>query len=396
MKNVILFIAMVIVSNSEARMYDIAKSALEQNITKLKQGSFLSAGSHQFKSFWTRDFCFASVGLLEINRGDVVRNHLEYLLTHRRKDNLVPLYVDSMNPVNRVIAGTVFNAVRLDTGLPVTEDIKAFYLVNGKFEAIDSNLMVLYASLAYYNYTKDMDWFNKHRADFKLIFDFYKSKINDGLILQPEHADWQDSAKRKGKTFFTNLLYYHMGKQYSFLNEAELHTLRDKLVEVFYDRKAGLFKSIAGRNLISLDGNLWAIDHNLIADKDKLYQNLTNHPLFRQFSMPGYATYPSYSGDDQYIQVKVVGLTEYHGNLFWSWLMAYSAKVAFKENDQARFQNYYAQLERVLNRDRTVYEIYRNDDDKTPMQTLLYKSESPFSWGAGFVLDLEGTVRRGH
>lgn len=386
---------MVIVTTSEANMFDIAKEAIGKNVVTLKSGPFLSAGAHQFRSFWTRDFCFASVGLLEVGRADVVKNQLSYLIKNRRKDSLVPLYVDSMSPVNRVVAGTFFRAARVNAALPMTDNIKPFYLVNNKFEAIDSNVMVLYASLAYYNYTKDIEWFNANRAAFREIFDFYKTKMNDGLIQQLEHADWQDSAKRNGKTFFTNLLYYHMAKQYSFLSERELVILRNKIVEVFYDRKVGLFKSIAGRDLISLEGNLWAIDHNLIADPAKLYSNLTHHPLFAKYSMPGFATFPSYSPDDMYIQVKVVGLREYHGNLFWSWLMAYSAKVAFKQNDQARFQNYYAQLERVLNRDRTVYEIYNNNAQKTPVTNYLYKSEAPFSWGAGFVLDLEGTVRRG-
>lgn len=64
----------------------IAKKSLETNIVRLDNGLFLSAGAHQFKSFWTRDFCFSSRGLLAINRGDVVKNHLTYLINNRRYD----------------------------------------------------------------------------------------------------------------------------------------------------------------------------------------------------------------------------------------------------------------------------------------------------------------------
>jgi glycogen debranching enzyme len=58
-----------------ANIKEIAKKSLETNIVKLDKGLFLSAGAHQFKSFWTRDFCFSSRGLLAINRGDVVKSH---------------------------------------------------------------------------------------------------------------------------------------------------------------------------------------------------------------------------------------------------------------------------------------------------------------------------------
>ncbi|MGZ3727403.1 MAG: hypothetical protein ACXWQQ_16525, partial [Pseudobdellovibrio sp.] len=181
----------------------IAQNSLANNIVNLDAGSFLSAGAHQFKSFWTRDFCFSSRGLLAMGRADVVKSHLTYLLEHRRADDLVPLYVDSIAPVNRVVSDTLFRATRMDYTLPMTNDISPYYLVNNEFEAIDSNIMVLYAALSYYKATGDAEWFNKYQDDFKRIFDFYeKKKDTDGLIVQVAHADWQDSAARAGKTFF--------------------------------------------------------------------------------------------------------------------------------------------------------------------------------------------------
>ncbi|MGZ3691093.1 MAG: hypothetical protein ACXVAX_06305, partial [Pseudobdellovibrio sp.] len=330
MKRFLLLMTTLILSQAaNAGVEDIARTSIQTNIVTLKSGAFLSAGAHQFRSFWTRDFCFSSRGLLAINKAYVVKNHLTYLINHRRNDDLVPLYVDSMTPTNRVISDVIFKAIRLpDTSLPITDDIKPYYLVNNKYEAIDSNLMVLYASLLYFQKTNDTAWFNSHQADFKRIFDFYNKKKSGVLIIQNEHADWQDSAKRKGIMFFTNLLYYHMAKEYKFMNEADLENLRNKIVEVFYEKHSGLFRSMQGRDNISLEGNLWAIENNLIANRDVLYKNLTNHALFTKYKSPGFATYPSYTPDDTYIQVKIVGLQEYHGNIYWSWLMAYSAKVA--------------------------------------------------------------------
>ncbi len=378
-----------------SRVEDIARTSLQTNIVTLKSGAFLSAGAHQFRSFWTRDFCFSSRGLLAINKGYVVKNHLNYLINNRRHDDLVPLYVDSMTPTNRVISDVIFKAIRLpDTSLPMTDKIKPFYLVNNKFEAIDSNLMVLYASLLYYQKTNDAAWFNANQAHFKRIFNFYNTKKSGLLIIQAEHADWQDSARRKGIMFFTNLLYYHMAKEYKFMNDIELQTLRNKIVEVFYEKHSGLFRSMEGRNNISLEGNLWAIEHDLLANRDTLYKNLTNHPLFTKSKSPGFATYPSYTKDDTYIQVKVVGLQEYHGSIYWSWLMAYSAKVAYIMNDIPTYNKIHSVIEKILTRDQVVSEIYNNNEEITPFRSLLYQAEYPFSWGSAFILDMEKTARR--
>ncbi len=149
---------------------------------------------------------------------------------------------------------------------------------------------------------------------------------------------------------------------------------------------------MAGRDNISLEGNLWAIEFNLIANKEILYKNLAQHQLFKLYKIPGYATYPSYTMDDTYIQVKVVGLQEYHGKIYWSWLMAYSAKIAYQMKDMKTFNSVYAVLKKVALRDRSLVEIYNNDAEFTVFTSPLYTSESPFSWGSGFAVDLEKTL----
>jgi len=374
--------------NIEKSFKAIAQQSLERNIVKLKAGHFLSAGAHQFKSFWTRDFCLSSKGLVAIGRADVLREHLSYLIGHCRNDNLVPLYVDSMAPVNRVIMASVFKTFGLGRmSLKITDEISPFYLVNNIYEAIDSNLMVLYASWVYRNATKDTSWFNSHSDQFKKIFEFYSSKFSDGLITQGEHADWQDSAQRKGKMFFTNLLYLHMGTEYGFLTSDQQKCLKQKIMDTFYEPISGLFVSMAGRDNISLEGNLWAIEYGLVKEPKSLYENLKKHPLFTLGPVPGFATFPSYTKDDTYIQVKVVGLQEYHGNMYWSWLMGFSAKVALLMGDKDMTSKIKSTIEKVLIRDQVVNEIYKHNPDLPPFTSPFYRSEYPFSWGSAFILD---------
>lgn len=376
----------------KTQIYNIARTSLETNIAKLNKGLFLSAGSHQFKSFWTRDFCFSVRGLLAIDRYDVIKDHLSFLINNRRSDNLVPLYVDSMSPVLRVISQVFFKTIRLKKlSLPMKENIKPYYLVNNTYEAIDSNLMVLYASILYFKKTNDQLWFKENLPSFELIFNFYKSKIHEGLIKQNEHADWQDSARREGYTFFTNLLYFHMAREYQFLNELELANLKQKIIQTFFDEKSGVFLSMAGRDNVSLEGNLWAIENDLLLTPHTLYENLKRHPLYNESFIPGFATYPSYTKDDTYIQVKIVGLQEYHGKIYWSWLIGYSAKIALLMKDFETFNKIYERLNISLKRDGTVYEIYENNSEMMPFRSFFYESESPFSWGASFILDMEKT-----
>jgi hypothetical protein len=374
---------------NQTDIQSIARTSLETNIAYLKPGSFVSAGAHQFRSFWTRDFCFTCKGLLAIGKGDVLKSHLSYLIKNRRQDDLVPLYVDSMTPVTRVVMSSFFKAFGLgNISLKLTDDVKPFYLVNNVFEAIDSNLMVLYASWVYLKETDDQEWFDKNQNDFKKIYDFYKTKFVDGLIFQNEHADWQDSAQRKGKMFFTNLLYYHMGIEYKFLTASEQKDLKEQIQTVFFEPTTGLFRSMAGRDNISLEGNLWAIEYGLMMDPKSLYANIKKHPLFTGGPIPGFATYPSYTKDDTYIQVKVTGLQEYHGAMYWSWLIGFSGKVAFLMGDMETFNKIKAKLEKILLRDQVVKEIYNHNEEMTAFKSFLYQSEFPFSWGSGFILDM--------
>lgn len=366
--------------------FQIAQRSLEANIISLPQGDFLAAGAHQFGSLWTRDFCFSVPGLLAIGKLPLVKNHLTYLIKNRRKDNLVPIYADSINPMIRVILGSANKDLGKKIHLKMSHKIKPYYSASGKFPTIDSNLLLLKVSFEYYQNSKDEKWWQENQKSFKDIYDYYKNFIDKGLIRQGEYSDWQDSSKREGKTFFTNLLYLEISKTFHFLSETEIESLTQKIHETFYDKESGLYFSILGHSYISLDGILWAIEKKLMPNPELLYENLKKHSLWNKYSSPGFATFPSYPKDWIAIQVRLSNLNEYHGNLSWSWLMAYSSIVALKMGDKVEAKRLSKILEDIILRDQVVSEIYYSNETRLPYKSTLYQSEEPFSWGAAFSL----------
>jgi hypothetical protein len=398
-----LFITSVYAGDGPASptLESIARSSLEQNIVHLGDKDYLTAGAHQFKSLWFRDFCYASRGLFAIHRADVVRNQLELFLQNRRTpDGLVPRVMDSMSPRERVSLNTVFQLLSDDRDLPIQLPLAAEYQDEHGTEAIDSNSLFLLTALDYVKNTSDAQWWKKNEPALIEVYQYYKTKMDpaDGLIIQTQYADWQDSVTRNGQTFYTNLIYYVVSKQLSPMKEfgitpAHLGELKNAIYSKFFDEKSGLFKSIyrEGETLpyLSLDGNLLAIDLGFVtADAaQQLYQHLKQSPLWggAPQGTPGFNTWPNYPASWKSPSVRFARLEHYHDSLYWSWLIALSAKTAARMQDPDESKAILQKLTILAARDKAITEIYSRQ--LSLFQSWIYRSETPFSWGAGFVLD---------
>ncbi len=399
MKIVLVIFLFLLMSGSglmaqELDVEHIARTSLEKNIVHLPQGDFLAAGAHQFGSLWTRDFCFSVPGLLLLKKFSLVKNQLNYLIKNRREDGLVPIYADSISPLLRVAAGSFSKATGLNIQFKLTGKIKPFYRANGAYATIDANMLVLLAAYEYYHASGDEQWWLEQQSNFQEIYDYYQPFFHEGLIVQGAYSDWQDSAKRVGKTFFTNLLFLDVSKKFHFLDNDELENFTQKIHESFYDLNTGLYFSVKGFPQISLDAILWAIDNNLMPHTDQLYLHLKKHPLWNLYGVAGFATFPSYPRSWIAPQVLLSGLSEYHGSLSWSWLMAYSSMVAYKQGDLAEAMRLKSLLETFIRRDQTVFEIYDTSREFRVFNSYLYHSESPFSWGASYVLEMQQILGR--
>ncbi len=377
----------------------VARKSLEKNINQVSTGQYLSAGQHQFRGLWTRDFAFAANGLLAIGRNEVVRDHLFLILRNlREKDGLVPRYLDNASTAVRYMAQP------FKIRVPLREPLKPnFAGGSNQGVTIDSNALVILAALNYLDATGDWETWNAMEPDLIRAYRFYGSQLEEGLVKQGAFADWQDSVKRRGFTFFVNVLYWsatqRLVKFPGFtVNQDQADRLRERILARFQDPITGLYSSILGDRTrtgearISLDGLLLAVDLGLIPygsrEAQLLYEALKRHPLWRvNGRSPGAATWPIYDAKDVEKIPKSFGLVHYHDTIYWSWLMGLAAKVTFRMGDLSESDAILDELERVSLRDGAVAEVYRPEEELPLCNTRIYKAERPFSWGSGLILE---------
>lgn len=393
---------------SPPSLFRLAEASLVANIVTLGSGTYLTAGRNQFKTLWTRDFALAARGLLQIGRADVVRNHLGRLIEKRRpSDALVPRVMDSMKVgwrvVRKFLTQMVPPSIRwFDSDPPILDPLVPEYQDEHGTEAIDSNLLVLLASLQYVASTGDREWWNVHEPALRQIYHYYDEKLSDGLVRQARFSDWQDSVRREGRAFYTNLLYSTVSERLAIemswpISAEKRNRLRSEIQNVFFDPASGLFRSLEGYSQISVDGNLLAIDLGFYPPASEparaLYANLKKHPLWNgPGGIPGQVTVPAYPPDWKSLAVRFVNLRNYHEDLYWSWLMALSGKVALLVGDRAEGERIYATLEAIVRRDGAVAEIFVPEPLLPVWRSRFFSAEMPFSWGAAFAVDLSRAI----
>lgn len=364
---------------------EIATKSLKANIIALPSGKFVSAGQNQFLTLWTRDFCHAVRGLILVGEKDVAKNHLSYLLKSLRDDGLVPRVLDNQVVQVRVAWQSFRKLCPVLPKLAFKEPLRPQYTDEHGSHAVDSNLLVLLASLM----IDDGPWWNQHENELKKVFRWYDSQWRDGLIWQSGFSDWQDSVKREGHTFLTNLFYFLAAtrlKKRGFEVKINLEDYKSKIHDTFFHN--GLYKTMMGSEIISLEGNLFAIevDEFLSLDEKKnLWKELLKHPLGKEAL--GACSYPSYSNNDIAWHVKFARLHGYHDKLAWSWLMGLGLKVSILMNDELKTDEQLKQIENNLDRDAVVMELYDPDKNWLPWESWLLKAEHPFAWGAGYLVE---------
>jgi hypothetical protein len=375
-----------------------ATESLRENIETVGSKRYLTAGRHQFRSLWSRDFCYSTRALLKLGEFDVVRDQLSlYIELRRKKDALIPRAVDSISPKKRVVR-QVFARFLGESNYPIEESLHAEYLSENGTAAIDSNILLILAALSYLHTTQDFIWWKQNESVLVEIFKYYDAHKRGALIVQPPYSDWQDSVKREGCAFLTNLFYWaatsELIKFPAFgIQDKEPSELRVAIEITFRDPVTGLFRSMEGREPISIDGNLLALDLEFVrgAEAQGLFESLQMHSLWKGRPggppIPGFVTYPDYPKKEVSWTTRLIGLRHYHDEIYWTWLMGLSLKIALRFDDIEKSAELLKALVRTTKRDGAVGEIYAPNPDLALWSSPWLTAEKPFSWGSAYVVD---------
>ncbi|MBL4849522.1 MAG: hypothetical protein JKY65_28665 [Planctomycetes bacterium] len=365
----------------------LATESLEANVVSLASGSYLVAGAHQFRSLWTRDFAHAIPGLLAAGRSDVVRDHLDLLLAHAHPDDgLLPRTFDTYDAKLRVAWASVSRLIPFARGiLPVKDRLRPEYRDQHGQLAVDGNALVVIGAARYRDATGDQAWWDQHLDVLRRVHGFYTPHLSGGLVHQPPFSDWQDSVRREGASFYTNLLTWKAAELLG--EDHQASQLRESLETTFLG-EGGLYRSLSEGDWISLEGNLLAVDLGYVTSERarELQASLRASPFWTRHELPGFDTYPDYPRSWRGPAVIFAGLGHYHDRILWSWLTALSARVAIRVGDLDGAQIALDALQTWVRRDGVVSEIYQDRSPHLPWTSLTYRSEAPFSWGAAMIL----------
>jgi glycogen debranching enzyme len=385
---------------------DIARQGLDQNTVEHDGKRYITAGAYQYRSIWTRDFSYSVPGFLADQRRDEVRHQLELILSFAKPDGLLPKGIDTMNLESRIIRFTfrkIFHIPKHSLPFKKTGKMVATYTDSLGSQASDSALLIILAVIQYDKQAAaGLDpapsLLATHQTQLLQLFHYAKRmiKVEDGLLHQKAFSDWQDSVKREGASFLNNLLYLEVlktmqGHEAFAIENKEIVTFQDQLERHFWDQTGGVFRSMQHGPHVSLEGNLFAIDWGLVTGEKakELYANLKKHYLWvGKTGYPGFPTYPKYPRQDKGIHVKLVHLEGYHEDIYWSWLMAMSAKIAYKMGDWEEGERISAKIQELAIRDQTINEVYRHDDQFRPFKTWAFEGEGPFTWGCSKILEM--------
>ena len=369
-----------------------AKKGLENNIIIVDSKAYVTAGAVQFRTIWIRDFGFVASILHRLKYDDVIINTINLYLNNLKKDSHGHLYgpkcFDTMNPEWRTVKASIRRIFKRDkntSGLrhhdPLSGKLHPYMYKDSRGSvAIDSNIMILLASVSQENIIK------KHHKILLKLLEWYPKE--NGLVIQQKYSDFQDSQRREGVLFMINLLYYVAIREYEklgFNTRINLVELKRKIINTFYDKERKIFRSQKDHDYICLLDNLLAIHYDFLPG---IYKGLKESKLWKgsKLRIPGFPTYPN--NTDVHIQVALADLNNYHNDTYWGWLMAFSGICAFKSGDAEEGIKIYNILSKIAKRDGVISEIYSPEKDFPIFESVTYSSERPFTMSCCYSIEL--------
>ncbi len=375
-----------------ARAKAVAERSLRANLHPLSNGrTVLSAGARQFRSVWTRDFCFASGGLLALGEASAVRDTLDEILQNRRADGLYPRLLDSYGTL------THFSRAFFKGSIPLVHPLRPNFISDHLVLSIDSNALAVWTAGRYALHTGDRAWAESVLPALSQGMRWYEAVLTDGLVQQPPFSDWKDTiAARRGAVFFTQLLLWQaqraMASLLDLTGKAETsppwreraRALAARMRSEFWDEEGGFFKDTVSHPVFSSDGNLAAVAWGFATEEEstRILKALDGLGLMTPIGPRAAQPYPL--SEKGWLSL-FAGILGYHDGYVWVWNSALALSAFQRMGLLDRRKALLDGLCRMLSEQGELGEVYHADG--TQVRTWLYRSESPFSWSSGMFLD---------
>jgi hypothetical protein len=344
------------------------------------------AGLHQYRDYWSRDSMWACMGALELNDVQIVRKNLELFL-NLEKNGLVPLRIG-----NRFFIQTFL-------GIKSKKEYPKYREYQNESVSTDANTLFVIAVYKYYEKTKDKKFLKKYYKKIEqILMRTYRFKDEYGLIEEDAYATWMDGLRKKGKIFYSNVLFYVAVKYYleicrktglksNSFSEKFLKNMENNIRTTFWNGM--YFTDWLGNNdekYFDTFANLVAVYFDFATGKEKasIFKFIESKKLVNESGLI-LKSFPEYSSIYISPFLILMGLKGYCSKVTYPWMSFFYFLCLKKENklfekNRLRLEN----LCKIVIKDGVVYETY--NFKLKPYKTLLYTSERPFAWACSFAV----------
>ncbi|OYZ19273.1 MAG: hypothetical protein B7Y39_12105 [Bdellovibrio sp. 28-41-41] len=377
----------------EQEILNKALKTIESNIHKTISGrEFVATGGNQFRTFWTRDFCYSVPGLLRIGKSKLVKSQLSLIYKFKNIENLLPRGIDRIDPKFRVFFNTAIPKPWRPLFLYSKEDSKFDLQIKGEYKgehgtiAIDSNVLFV---LAYFSYAESTQDYFLPPQEIDSLLDIYRSRMTSVGIEQPPFSDWQDSVNRTGVWLLLQVqILSALKKYYAWTSKEPVGFSISKteclILDGFYSKDENIFYQSKNSNIVAIDTYGFIFTNKLFSNKltaISLYQSLVSHPVWTKWSVPGVPVSDYYSSSEVSWTTKIVGLAGYHDHFHWGWLVAEAARISKICGDLSEYLRIVNRFSTDIQTTDTLGEIYSlKNSSLVEYKSTLYKSENPFTW----------------
>ena len=372
----------------------VARESLAANLRTIREAAgdrtVLVAGANQYGSVWTRDFCFASGGLLASGERQPVEDTLEQIAAHQRPDGLYPRLLDSYSPITRFIRAG------LGSRIPLRAPLRPNFISDHLVLAYDSNALVVDAACRAARGNRAFG--ERLLPSMERALAWCRARMLGGFIFQPPFSDWKDTiAARRGAVFFTQLQYWKALGSLAELCDAlgkgaaaqarreEAARFDDKVQSAFWDESGGFLRDTLELPLLSTDGNLAAVAWGFVPREKalRILAAIESKKLWTPWGPRAGERYP-YGEKGWFARLALVH--GYQDDFVWLWISALALRALHAAGQAARRDALLETLCERIARERKISEVYRPEDGRE-VRTWLYRSEAPFSWSSGMLLE---------